>query len=453
MKLAIIGGGGFRTPFVWQALIRDTGSQRINEVVLFDRDTARLEVMHQILNQLAADFPDAPTLRLTTDLDDAVADSDFLFVALRVGGIEGRQCDEHVALDLNVLGQETTGPGGIAYALRTVPVMMDLAQRVARLAPRAFVINFTNPAGIITEAMQQVLGDRVVGICDTPSGLGRRLARAIGAAPGSVRMDYVGLNHLGWMRRLLVDGKDVLPEILENDAILDSMEEGEVFGKDWIRMLGALPNEYLYYYYFNRDAVRGIISSELTRGDFLAKTQPDFFARASVDHDNAAAIWDAEVNHRRSNYMAEAKGFSQGEAQAGERPREADAAHQGYAGVALAVMAAIGRDEPSTLILNVRNGHTLPQLPASAVIEVPTLVDGSGVNPLATTPLDGHAAGLMQQVKEVEQLAIQAAMTGDPQLAIKAFALHPLVDSVSVARELFAGYRAGLPDLASVFGG
>ncbi|RLV48300.1 6-phospho-beta-glucosidase [Nocardioides mangrovicus] len=449
MKLCILGGGGFRTPYVYQALLRDTGSPRVEEVALYDTDEHRLQAMTAILRQLAADFPDAPRLVPTPVLEDAVEGSDFVFAALRVGGLEGRQCDEHVALDLDVLGQETTGPGGLAYALRTVPVMVDAAKVVQRLAPDAYVMNFTNPAGIITEAMQGVLGDRVLGICDTPSGLGRRIAGSLGLDHERVQMDYVGLNHLGWMRRLLYDGHDVLPRLLADESRLGRLEEGQVFGIDWIRTMGVLPNEYLYYYYFNRDAVRSIVDSGVTRGDFLARTQAEFFDRALAAGDGAADLWRQTVARRSASYMAEARGGTQDEPE-GQRDLETDPSHQGYAGVALGVMAAISRNERRTMILNVRNGSTLTGLPGDAVVEVPTMVDANGVHPLATEQPDLHQIGLMAQVKDVERHTIRAALTGSRSEALQAFALHPLVDSVSVARQLLDGYLAGSPEIAAV---
>ncbi len=152
--------------------------------------------------------------------------------------------------------------------------MLDIARRVRALAPDAYLINFTNPAGMITEAMQSVLGDRVLGICDTPSGLGRRVAAALGVDGSAVRMDYVGLNHLGWMRAVHHEGRDLLPALLADDDLLGGLEEGMVFGREWLRDLGLIPNEYLYYYYFNRDAVRSIIDSGRTRGEFLSSSRP-----------------------------------------------------------------------------------------------------------------------------------------------------------------------------------
>ncbi|WP_066523009.1 6-phospho-beta-glucosidase [Curtobacterium ammoniigenes] len=449
MKLCILGGGGFRTPYVYQALLRDHGSPRIDEVALYDVDESRLHTMTAILTELATGFEDAPALAPTTDLHRAVEGSDFVFAALRVGGLEGRRCDEHVALDLGVLGQETTGPGGLAYAIRTVPVMVEAARVIRDLAPNAYVMNFTNPAGIITEAMQSVLGDRVLGICDTPSGLGRRVAGTLGLDHTRVQMDYVGLNHLGWMRRLLYDGRDVLPELLADDGKLAAMEEGHVFGVDWIRTLGVIPNEYLFYYYNNRDAVRTIVDSGKTRGDFLAESQASFYERAAQAGDSAADLWRTTVARRSASYMAEAKGGTQ-DAPAEVRERETDPAHQGYAGVALGVMAAISRNERQTMILNVRNSGTIAGLPADAVVEVPTMVDANGVHPLTTDQPDLHQIGLMAQVKAVERHTIAAALTGSKDEALKAFALHPLVDSVAVARDLVRGYVDRIPEVAAV---
>ncbi len=448
MKLTILGGGGFRTPYVWQALIRDHGTPRVTEVALYDIDRSRLETISAILHQLADGFSDVPRLTLHTELEPALEGADFIFAAIRVGGVEARCCDEHVALDRNILGQETTGPGGIAYALRTIPVMQHIAETIVRCAPNAYFLNFTNPAGIITEALQTVLGDRALGICDTPSGLGRRVAGALGHDHTRVQMDYVGLNHLGWMRRVLVDGVDVLPDLLADDQRLGRMEEALVFGKEWIRELGVIPNEYLYYYYFNRDAVRRILESPKTRGDFLLQTQTRFFEEAALAGPSAAQVWRAAVDERGASYMAEAKGGVQG-APATHREQEADPAHLGYAGVALGVMAAISRNERRTMILNVRNRGTIAGLPWDAVVEVPTTVDSNGVHPLTLeTQPDLHQLGLMQQVKAVERHAIAAVLTGSPQEALKAFALHPLVDSVTVARELLAGYTSAIPQIA-----
>jgi 6-phospho-beta-glucosidase len=443
MKLTILGGGGFRVPLVFGALLADRHERRIDRVTLYDVDRQRLDVIGHVLDQMAAGTSDAPTVTTTSDLDEAVAGTDFVFSAIRVGGLEGRTVDEHVALDLGVLGQETTGPGGLAFGLRTVPVAVAIAERIAALAPEAWVINFTNPAGMITEAMQRVLGDRVVGICDSPIALARRAAAALGVDPRETFADYVGLNHLGWLRRLVHRGVDVLPRLLADDEALRSVEEARLFGADWVRALGSLPNEYLYYYYFRTEAVAAVRGADGTRGDFLLRQQQAFYADVTARPETALREWRRVRRERDETYMAEERE----EAGTGERS-STDLEGGGYEGVALAFMAAVMRGEQTSMILDVRNGSALPGLPADAVVEVPCHVDASGPRPLACAPLEGHELGLVQQVKAVERLTIEAALTGSAETAVKAFALHPLVDSVSTARRLLEGYRAGHPELA-----
>lgn len=426
MKLTILGGGGFRVPQVYQAVSGPRSPVMVDEVALHDVDRRRLAVIARVL----AETPGGPRLVVTNDLDDALRGADFVFCAVRVGGTAGRIRDERVALDLGLLGQETIGPGGLAYALRTVPVMVDVARRIRAVAPQAWVINFTNPAGLVTEAMRGVLGDRVIGICDTPIGLMRRAARALGlpAAPdGAGAFDYVGLNHLGWLRALTWDGTDLLPRLLADDAALHHLEEARLMGPDWVRALGALPNEYLYYYYFAREARSRIVQAAQTRGEFLDAQQAAFYASAGT-----AAAWHAAHDEREATYMAEARDDERD-------PQDADG---GYHQVAARLMAALATGRPSTMILDVANRGLVPQLPDDAVVEVGCVVDADGVHPWPIGPVAPAMLGLMTQVKAVERLTIEAALTGSATLAWQAFALHPLVDSVAVARRLVDGYRA-----------
>ncbi|MEV0975216.1 6-phospho-beta-glucosidase, partial [Streptomyces sp. NPDC049915] len=381
MRLTILGGGGFRVPLVYGALLTDRAEGRVTEVVLHDVDAGRLAAVARVLAEQAAAVPDAPRVTTATDLDEALRGADFVFSAIRVGGLAGRADDERVALAEGVLGQETVGAGGIAYGLRTVPVAVDIARRVAALAPDAWVINFTNPAGLVTEAMSRHLGDRVIGICDSPVGLGRRIARVLGADPGQAWIDYVGLNHLGWVRGLRVAGRDELPRLLADDELLTSFEEGKLFGAEWLRSLGAIPNEYLHYYYFNRETVSAYQQAERTRGAFLRDQQARFYDEVRDPATPALAAWNRTRAEREATYMAENR-----EA-AGAGERDADDLSGGYEKVALALMRAIARDERTTLILNVRNRSTLAALDAEAVIEVPCLVDANGAHPVAVDPL------------------------------------------------------------------
>ncbi|AVZ71487.1 6-phospho-beta-glucosidase [Streptomyces lunaelactis] len=443
MRLTILGGGGFRLPLVYGALLGDHAEGRITHVTLHDLDPGRPAAIARVLADQAAGVPDAPKVTVTTNLDEALRGADFVFSAIRVGGLEGRAADERIALAEGVLGQETVGAGGIAYGLRTVPVAVDIARRVARLAPDAWVINFTNPAGLVTEAMARHLGDRVIGICDSPVGLGRRVARILGADPDTAWIDYVGLNHLGWLRGLRVEGRDELPRLLADPELLGSFEEGRLFGPDWLRALGAIPNEYLHYYYFNREAVHAYREAQQTRGAFLRDQQARFYEEMKRPDAPALATWDRTRAEREATYMA----HNREAAGAGERDED-DLESGGYEKVALALMRAIAHNQRTTLILNVRNRTTLSVLDAEAVIEVPCFVDANGAHPVSVAPLPLHATGLVTSVKAVERFVLEASESGSRTTAVKAFALHPLIDSVTVARRLLDDYTSAHPALA-----
>jgi 6-phospho-beta-glucosidase len=326
--------------------------------------------------------------------------------------------------------------------------MTRIAERIAELAPTAYVMNFTNPAGMITEAMQSVLGDRVLGICDTPLDLGRRLAQVLGVEVARLHLDYVGLNHLGWMRGVLHDGVDLLPALLADDRAA-ALDEAHVFGLSWLRALGTVPNEYLYYYYRTRDAIAAVEAAGRARGELLADQQQAAFADILADPAGAAQRWERAVAERHESYMAEAKDGHASDA-AAEPPPATPLAEQGYAGVALQVMGAIVENRRVTTVLDVRNGTTVAGLPEDAVVEVPCVVDATGVHPLAAPAPDLHQLGLMQQVKAVERLTIRAATTGSRDDARLAFALHPLVPSLDVAERLLEGYVAAIPEVRAV---
>ncbi|MDP4505601.1 6-phospho-beta-glucosidase [Nonomuraea turcica] len=444
MRLTVLGGGGFRVPLVYRALLADRGKGRVTHVTLHDLDASRISAIQRVLGELAGGVPDAPEVHATTDLTEAVSGADFIFSAVRVGGLEGRAIDERVALDEGVPGQETVGAGGIAYGLRTVPVACELARRIAEAAPEAWVINFTNPAGMVTEAMSHYLGDRVIGICDSPIALGRRVAGALGVDPATVWLDYAGLNHLGWLRGLRVKGRDLLPDLLRDADALGSFEEGKLFGVEWLRALGCIPNEYLHYYYFTREAVAAARAARQTRGSVLIDQQRRFYTHTGG---SALAAWESVRLEREATYMAEAREASG----AGERA-PGDLESGGYEQVALALMRAIALDERTTLILNVRGRGAIGGLDPDAVVEVPCFVDANGARPISVDPLPGHALGLVSAVKEVEQAVIEAAATGSRAAALRAFALHPLVDSVTVADRLLDRYQRELPQLGYLRG-
>jgi 6-phospho-beta-glucosidase len=433
MRLTILGGGGFRVPLVYRALRDGSG---VREVVLYDTDARRLRVVASVLAALRSAGPAGswPAVRIAGGLDDALRGTDFVFCAIRVGGTAGRVRDERVPLAEGVLGQETVGAGGVLYGLRTLPVAMAVAERVRAVAPGAWVINFTNPAGMVTEAMSRVLGRRVIGICDSPAGLVRRAARAAGADPDAPGFgyDYLGLNHLGWLRRMTVDGRDVLPALLADPAALQSFEEGRLFGARWLAALGALPNEYLHYYYFRRETLAATVAAAATRGEFLDRQQSGFFAAADGLPPAAAYdLWEQVRLERETTYLADGRRASGGWLRDSE-----DLSGGGYEGVALALMRAIAHDERTVLILNVPGAGTVGCLDPAAVIETPCEVGAFGARPLPSAAPDEHQAGLMLAVKAVERATIEAAATGSRPAALRALALHPLVDSAAAAARI-----------------
>ena len=478
MKLTILGGGGFRVPLVHEAVATAATGLTVDEIALHDVDPERLATISAVIEEqgqrLAAEGRAValPRLISTTDMREAVTGADFVFSAVRVGGAEARTVDERVALGLGLLGQETIGPGGLAYALRTIPVALEIARTIADLAPSAWTINFTNPAGIVTEAMRSVLGDRVVGICDTPIGLVRRVGRLLGAdlvaGERGAEVDYVGLNHLGWLRSVRLEGTERLPGLLADDAALEEIEEARLIGKDWVRADGALPNEYLFYYLHTADAIERITGAATTRGEFLAKQQGDFYLAAAEADGRAPEaraaescctspldLWRETLHEREATYMAESRD---------EERREEDVAGGGYQEVAMRLMTALATGRPERMILDVGNiaagredapasERIVPELPADCVLEVLCEVDGEGVHPLPIGPVELGRLGMMSTLRAAERRILEAATTGSREAAWQGFATHPLVSSPELGRRLLEGYEAGHPQIAALLSG
>jgi 6-phospho-beta-glucosidase len=482
MRVTILGGGGFRVPLIVRALA--ASGLPVSRLALYDTDPGRLAVMAGVLDG------DAGSTRLpvtaVAGLDEAVRGADVIFCALRPGGVDGRVRDERAALALGVLGQETVGAGGLASAARTVPVADAIARRIAELAADAWVISMTNPAGIVTEVMAAALGPRVIGVCDSPVGLIRRACAAAGVDPGPtlgavtdrVDADYLGINHLGWLRGLRAGGADLLPDLLCDPERLRLTEEGRLFGPDLVAALGSIPNEYLYWYYASSEALRDVLAAGRTRGEHVRERQQAFYAAAAAalsgggapvsggagpvgdtgpvgdagpggdacpgGAGGAAKLWQAANDERNRSYFAELRTGGN----AGERD-EADVAAGGYESVAIALASALRGGPAARLILNVRNGGTVPALPPDMVIEVPCRVDANGPVPLPVSAPSAHQLGLMSVVRASERDIADAALTAADAreradaLALRAFASHPLIGSLDAARALAA---AALPE-------
>lgn len=471
MRLLIAGGGGFRVPLIFRALVAGPFSGLVTELVLYDVDPARLEAVTAVLDSMPGGEGARLPVHTTTDLADALPGTDMVFAAVRPGGTAGRVADEKVAQDLGLLGQETTGAGGISYALRTIPHMLHLARLMREHCPGAWLVNFTNPAGMVTEALVPVLGHRVIGICDSAGGLVQRAAGAARVPLAEGRLDgvgYYGLNHLGWLYRLESGGRDVLPGLLADAGALQSFEEGRLFPQPFLAELGMLPNEYLYYYY-QRDAARQAMQAMAqTRGESIHSQQQELYPRLAAAGRGAYRLWEEARRSREEGYLAEAR-------RDGERRAEEDLAGGGYERVALAAMRALSGGGDTQLILNTRNGlaarkpeahppvsataapaapePAIPGLPADAVVEVPCTVTATGAVPLPQQAPAGPHLGLLQRVKEVERLVVRAATNGDRAAALEAFARHPLVDSPDLAAKLLAGYEQAFPALRKMWEG
>lgn len=478
----IAGGGGFRVPLVYRALASGSFAGLVSELVLYDVDPGRLSAIAAVLRAMpvsgtpasdggAAAGARPPAVRTTTSLREALRGTDLVFAAIRPGGTAGRVADERVARDLGLLGQETTGAGGISYALRTIPEMLHLARQIQEHCPDAWLINFTNPAGMVTEALVPVLGRRAIGICDSAGGLVHRAARAAGLSLPDGRLDgvgYYGLNHLGWLYRLESGGRDLLPGLLADPAALASFEEGRLFPQPFLAELGALPNEYLYYYYQRESAAAAMRSMAVTRGESIHHQQAGLYPRLASAGADAFTLWDAARRSREEGYLAEARTH-------GEQRDEADLAGGGYERVALAVMRALaggpsgpGRDPGASetqLILNTPNtlpaqaaaaAGTAPQaaipgLPEDAVVEVPCTVTPDGAVPLAQSAPPPEQLSLLRRVKDVERLTVRAATQGDRAAAVDAFSRHPLVDSAELGAALLSGYERAFPALGALW--
>lgn len=445
MKIAILGGGGMRTPLLVRAVLIRRARLGVDELAIMDTDAERLELMRLIAQP--ANDAEAHGLHLThtTRAREAMQEADFVITTFRVGGMKSRVVDERVPLSHGVLGQETTGPGGFAMAVRTLPVLFDYLQVMREVCPRAWLINFANPAGLLTEALRGAGGwERAVGICDAPSGMQRAAAAMLSTTPERVQISYFGLNHLGWVRSLVHEWQDMVPQLirmLREGARLPGLP----FDSNLVAELGLIPNEYLYYYYHAREAVANILRSEETRGEFLVRINGDLLAAlrahaARGETSQMVAAYGAYMRQRGHTYMTGETGQADWLAQVDPAVAE-ELAAEGYAGVALDVMEALRGTTPRVMVLNIPNEGAIHGMGARDVVEIPAVVSADSIRPLAVGEIPAHCLGLMLQVKAYEQLTIRAVLEHSSNLAVSALAIHPLVSDVRLARVLVDEFR------------
>jgi 6-phospho-beta-glucosidase len=440
-KVAFVGGGGVRTPLVVFGIQQSAHVTGVEELVLFDPDLERARIMTELGRAIVDAEGGSLKVRFAPTLEDAVEGASFVMNSIRVGGIAARTRDEQTSIRHGYPGQETTGPGGVAMALRTVGIAIEQARIVERLAPSAWLINFTNPAGLITQAIRQHTGVRIVGICDTPTEMLHRIQTALGATTDEVRCDYVGLNHLGWVRRILLRGEDVTARCLADDRFLDKLYSAPLFDHDLIRALGLIPTEYLFFYYSRRRALANQLQSGSTRGAQIAELNTALLATLQSQlaaGNGAIRTYTDYLNTRSGSYMKLEGSGSAAPADASALEEDPFRAATGYHRIALDVMEALTGARPARLIVNTTNAGAIPDLDPATVVEVSSLISADSIVPEAGDPLPEAVRGLVLSVKAYEAAAIEAAIQNSDLLARKAMLLYPAIGEWEPSRGLLA---------------
>ncbi|MGC9376351.1 6-phospho-beta-glucosidase [Streptomyces sp. MH13] len=406
MKLTVVGGGSTYTPELVDGFARLRDTLPVEELTLVDPDAGRLELVGGLARRILARQGHGGRVVTTSDLDAAVDGADAVLLQLRVGGQAAREQDETWPLECGCVGQETTGAGGLAKALRTVPVVLDIAERVRRTNPDAWIVDFTNPVGIVTRALLRA-GHRAVGLCNVAIGLQRTFAALLGVAPADVHLDHVGLNHLTWETGVRLggpEGEDVLPRLLAEHG--DTVAADLRLPRPLLDRLGVVPSYYLRYYYAHDQVV-----DEL-------RTKPSRAAEVAAMERRLLEMYGDPALDEKPALLAERGG-----------------AYYSEAAVDLAAALLGGAGSPYQVV-NTYNRGTLPFLPDDAVIEVPAAVGAKGATPLPVATVDPLYAGLMASVTAYEDLALDAALRGGRDRVLRALLAHPLVGQYAYAEQL-----------------
>jgi 6-phospho-beta-glucosidase len=408
MKLTVIGGGSTYTPELVDGFARLRDLLPLDELALVDPDPHRLELVAGVSRRMFAHAGYPVTVSPTNDVVAGTADADAVLFQLRIGGQAARQQDETWPHDCGCIGQETTGPGGFAKALRTVPVVLALADEVRRHArPDAWIVDFTNPVGIVTRALLEA-GHRAVGLCNVAIGFQRKFARLLGVDPVAVELEHVGLNHLTWERAVRVGGVDRLPELFA--AHREDIAEEVELPASLLDRLGAVPSYYLRYYYAHDEV-------------FAEQTAPGAITRAEevldVERELLDAYTDPAVDTKPEALTKRGGAF--------------------YSEAAVDLLASLTADRGDVQVVNVRNDGALPFLPDDHVVEIPATIGASGIataGSSARRPLPDDMAGLIAHVAAYERLALDAAVHGGLDRVVRALLAHPLVGQYEKAEKL-----------------
>ncbi|NOV03320.1 6-phospho-beta-glucosidase [Paenibacillus planticolens] len=412
LKIAIIGGGSSYTPEIVEGFILRYAQLPVKELWLVDVEEGRhkLEIVGNLAKRMIEKSGLPIDVHLTLDRRKAIENADFISTQMRVGLLEARKWDEHIPNKYGIIGQETTGPGGMMKALRTIPVLLDICKDIEELSPNAWLLNFTNPAGMVTEAIHKYSNVKSIGLCNAPIGLHKWLMKKYDVQPQQIYTEFVGLNHLHWVTRAEINGEDKLGELLDRrEEFSGKNVPATEWDADFLRSLQALPSYYLKYFYMTDIMVQEQLASMKangTRAEVVKRVEDELF---ELYKDPNLQEKPKQLEKRGGAYYSEA---------------------------AVNLMDSLYNDKRDIQTLNVMNGHMIDFLPEDACIEVNCLVTAQGPVPIGLTKVPDHVKGLMHAVKTYEALTIEAAVTGSRDLVLQALVHHPLVPSVGTAKTL-----------------
>ncbi len=415
LKLTIIGGGSSYTPELIDGIIRRIHDLPVTHICLVDigEGQCKLDIItefsQRMINKAGLDISVSSTL----DRREGIRGAQFIMSQFRVGGLAARARDERIPLRYNVIGQETTGPGGFAKALRTIPVILDICRDIEELAPDAWLINFTNPAGMVTEAVIKQTRVKVMGLCNVPINMHYSIARMLEVKPEEVSLDFAGLNHMVWVHRVSIGGEDKTRKVLQLVGDGANLNMNNIAEEPWdrtfLKALNAIPCPYHRYFYMKE----AMLAEELeaaksggTRAEQVMKTEQELFALYA----------DPNLNHKPSQLEKRGGAF--------------------YSEVSLNLVDAIWNNRKTINVVNTRNNGAISGLPNDAVVEINAVVDADGAHAVSFGTLPVHLNGLIQQVKAYETLAIEAAVYGDYDKALMALSLNPLVPDMATGQKI-----------------
>ena len=438
MKITLIGAAGVRTPLLIHGLAGARANLRLEELAFWDTDAERLKIMGRVAEAMGKRSGLRARLKTFSDPEQALEGADYVITSVRVGGIDARVKDETIALAHGLVGQETVGAGGFACAMRNLATMLEYAKLIEHVAPQATVINFTNPVGIISQGLLNHSGVSLLGVCDTPLETFEAIANALGRSPFGLRFDYLGLNHLGWVRSIRDEqGAELLPKVLSSPEVIQKCYRHGFFPPEFIQQLGLLPTEYLYFYYFPHAAYKNTQRSGQSRGQAIATMNDRLFKNlVQAPESKLVEIYEDYLRERNASYFSI-------EATAGERRKEHQELYSefsGYERIALLVLEALHAESPSLIPLTVRNGGALEDLEPNDAVELPCQVSSRGVQVLPVGRAPEAVRSLLLQVKEYERLTVRASVDHSREMALAALEKNPLVARPEVARQVLAEY-------------